>query len=226
MDQRIIKNGIMSANFFGREQMGEGRIHFHPKTVSSRDTFIPKRFHPKTVCSNTFIQKQFHPMTLVVQNLFHPMTPSSKINFIRRLGGTQKGEGPKVEWDPQILGLKGSREGRGRERGGVGAKRVGARRVGARSVVHQTMDEESKLTHVSPYAPQNSKEWDHQHQDLLVFQQRQGQGPGRATSQNEAPSPHLSVASAGTNGPSPSGSKEAVVDHISDVSLAQEPFFF
>ena len=35
-----------------------GRIHFHPKSISSTDTFIQTRFHPMTLSSNfdTFIQ--------------------------------------------------------------------------------------------------------------------------------------------------------------------------
>ena len=31
------------------------RIHFHPKTVSSNDTFIQTRFHPMTLSSNEFL---------------------------------------------------------------------------------------------------------------------------------------------------------------------------
>ena len=30
-----------------------GRIHFHPKTISSTDTFIQKRFHPMTLSSKS-----------------------------------------------------------------------------------------------------------------------------------------------------------------------------
>ena len=34
-----------------------GRIHFHPKSISSTDTFIQTRFHPMTLSSkNGFIQ--------------------------------------------------------------------------------------------------------------------------------------------------------------------------
>ena len=39
----------------------------HPKTLSSRNTFIQKHFHPKTLSSkreDTFVQNRFHPMTL------------------------------------------------------------------------------------------------------------------------------------------------------------------
>ena len=45
-----------------------GRTHFHPKTISSNDTFI------QNTSSNfdTFIQTQFHPMNT------HPKTVSSK----------------------------------------------------------------------------------------------------------------------------------------------------
>ena len=54
--------------------------HFHPKTLSSQNTFIqnrrqfhPRHFHPKTVSSNdTFIPKWFRPTTL-----------SSKTGFIQ-----------------------------------------------------------------------------------------------------------------------------------------------
>ena len=35
----------------------EGRIHFHPKSISSNDTFIQTRFHPMTLSSkHDFIQ--------------------------------------------------------------------------------------------------------------------------------------------------------------------------
>ena len=45
-----------------------GRIHFHPKTISSTDTFIQTRFHPMTLSSkNGFIQLHFHPKH------FHPI---------------------------------------------------------------------------------------------------------------------------------------------------------
>ena len=67
----------------GFESVGVGRIHFHPKTFSSNDTFIQKRFHPltlssKTLSSNfdTFIQTQFHPMNI------HPRTFSSKKSHV------------------------------------------------------------------------------------------------------------------------------------------------
>ena len=55
-----------------------GRIHFHPKSISSTDTSIQTRFHPMTISSktlssnfDTFIQTQFHPMNI------HPRTFSS-----------------------------------------------------------------------------------------------------------------------------------------------------
>ena len=57
--------------------------HFHPKTLSSKNTFVqnhfiqkrrqfhPRHFHPKTGSSNdTFIQKRFRPMTLSSKNGF------------------------------------------------------------------------------------------------------------------------------------------------------------
>ena len=59
------------------------QTHFHPKTLSSKNTFIQKHFHPKTLSSktissktednfihDTFIQKRFHPMTLSSKNGF------------------------------------------------------------------------------------------------------------------------------------------------------------
>ena len=55
----------------------------HPKTLSSKNTFIQKHFHPKTLSSktissktednfihDTFIQKRVHPMTLSSKNGF------------------------------------------------------------------------------------------------------------------------------------------------------------
>ena len=59
-----------------------GRIHFHPKSISSTDTFIQTRFHPKhfhpilTLSSNdtfnqdSFIQQQFHPMNFSSNDIF------------------------------------------------------------------------------------------------------------------------------------------------------------
>ena len=52
----------------------------HPKTLSSKITFIQKHFHPKTLSSktisskteDTFIQKRFHPMTLSSKTIFIP----------------------------------------------------------------------------------------------------------------------------------------------------------
>ena len=60
----------------------QGRIHFHPKSISSNDTFIQKRFHPMTHSSktlsstfdtfiqNTLIQQQFHPMNFSSNDIF------------------------------------------------------------------------------------------------------------------------------------------------------------
>ena len=48
----------------------EGRIHFHPKSISSTDTFIQTRFHPMTLhpkhfsSNNNFIQWHFQPVTV------------------------------------------------------------------------------------------------------------------------------------------------------------------
>ena len=55
------------------------RIHFHPKTISSTDTFIQKRFHPILTLSSkrSFIQWTF------IQELFHPMNFSSNDTFIQ-----------------------------------------------------------------------------------------------------------------------------------------------
>ena len=51
--------------------VGVGRIHFHPKTFSSTDTFIQKRFHPMTLSSNdTFIQELCHPMNFSSNDTF------------------------------------------------------------------------------------------------------------------------------------------------------------
>ena len=37
--------------------VGDGRIHFHPKSISSTDIFIQTRFHPMTLSSkHDFIQ--------------------------------------------------------------------------------------------------------------------------------------------------------------------------
>ena len=85
----------------------KGQVHFHPnakkkssKTFSSKNTFVQKHIHPKTLSSktisskteenfihDTFIQKRFHPMThssktvssndTCVQNRFHPKPLSS-----------------------------------------------------------------------------------------------------------------------------------------------------
>ena len=52
--------------------------HFHPKTLSSKNTFIqkhfrPKPFHPKeedNFIHDTFILKRVHPMTLSSKNGF------------------------------------------------------------------------------------------------------------------------------------------------------------
>ena len=66
-----------------------GRIHFHPKTISSTDTFIQKRFHPLTLHP-----KHFHPILTLsskrsfiqwtfIQKLFHPMNVSSNDTFIQ-----------------------------------------------------------------------------------------------------------------------------------------------
>ena len=44
-------------------------VHFHPKTVSSTDNFIPKQFHPKAVSSQSgFIPKPFHLKTVPFQS--------------------------------------------------------------------------------------------------------------------------------------------------------------
>ena len=52
-----------------------GRIHFHPNTISSTDTFIQTRFHPMTLSSkHDFIQWHFHPKH------FHPILTLSS-NF-------------------------------------------------------------------------------------------------------------------------------------------------
>ena len=47
-----------------------GRMHFHPKSISSTDTFI----------HNTFIQQQF-----LIQLHFHPMTFSTNNGFIQNI---------------------------------------------------------------------------------------------------------------------------------------------
>ena len=70
--------------------------HFHPKTLSSKNTFVqnhfiqnrrqfhPRHFHPKTGSStDTFIQKRVHPMTTFIQKWFRPMTFSSQTIFIQ-----------------------------------------------------------------------------------------------------------------------------------------------
>ena len=77
-----------------------GRIHFHPKSISSTDTFIQTRFHPMTLSSkHDFIQWHFHPNTIssndtfiqntissnfdtFIQWISHPMTFSSKKNHM------------------------------------------------------------------------------------------------------------------------------------------------
>ena len=72
-------------------QREKGWVHFHPncekkthpKTLSSKNTFIQKHFHPKTLSSktisskrednfihDTFIQKRVRPMTLSSKNGF------------------------------------------------------------------------------------------------------------------------------------------------------------
>ena len=63
-----------------------GRIHFHPKTISSTDTFIQNtfiqfwHFHPNAVSSNEHSSKNFF-----IQWHFHPMTFSSKNRFIQKI---------------------------------------------------------------------------------------------------------------------------------------------
>ena len=64
IEQRIVE---IVAAFHGSESENEpshrsstcrhGRIHFHPKTISSNYTFIPKRFHPMTLSSKTLSSK-------------------------------------------------------------------------------------------------------------------------------------------------------------------------
>ena len=83
-----------------KEAFGGGRIHLHPKSISSTDTFIQTRFHPMTLSSkNGFIQWHFHPkhfhpiLTLssndtfiqntFIQQQFHPMNFSSNDIFIQ-----------------------------------------------------------------------------------------------------------------------------------------------
>ena len=61
---------------FGKGGPPLGGIHFHPKTISSTDTFIQKRFHP---IFDTFIQTQFHPMNFS-SNDNHPTVSSKKIS--------------------------------------------------------------------------------------------------------------------------------------------------
>ena len=74
-----------------------GRIHFHPKTVSSTDTFVQKLFHPK---------------------FFHPKSARNK-RVRTQKDGDQKGWGPKPEkvaprrvrapnMAPRRVGLEGS----------------------------------------------------------------------------------------------------------------------
>ena len=68
----------------------------HPKTLSSKNTFIQKHFHPKTLSSKTisskrednFIPRHFHPKTgssndTFIQKRFRPMTLSSKNGFVQ-----------------------------------------------------------------------------------------------------------------------------------------------
>ena len=64
-----------------------GRIHFHPKSISSNDTFIQTRFHPMTLSSkHDFIQWHFHPNTIssndtFIQTRFHPVKASPAEGF-------------------------------------------------------------------------------------------------------------------------------------------------
>ena len=67
-----------------------GRIHFHPTSISSTDTFIQNtfiqfwHFHPMTLQP-----RQFHPTTIssnefLIQWHFHPMTFSTNKGFIQK----------------------------------------------------------------------------------------------------------------------------------------------
>ena len=58
----------------------------HPKTLSSKNTFIQKHFHPKT--EDRFHPRHFHPETVssndtFIQIWFRPTTLSSKTGFIQ-----------------------------------------------------------------------------------------------------------------------------------------------
>ena len=78
----IVRLGTLSSKLQKKKLIQK---HFHPKTLSSKNTFVqntftqntrqfhPRHFHPKTGSSNdTFIQKWFRPMTF-----------SSKTGFIQ-----------------------------------------------------------------------------------------------------------------------------------------------
>ena len=56
--RRCIKSMSVESGVGWRNLVHDGgRIHFHPKTFSSTDTFIQKRFHPMTLSSKrSFIQ--------------------------------------------------------------------------------------------------------------------------------------------------------------------------
>ena len=76
--------------FPGLPSWSSSKKHFHPKTLSSKNTFVPndfiqnmrqfhpRQFHPKNGSSkNGFVQRHFHPKPVssndtVIQNHFHP----------------------------------------------------------------------------------------------------------------------------------------------------------
>ena len=73
----------------GSDEFGpsRGQAHFHPNsttTLSSKNTFVQKHFHPKTLSSNTISSKTEDNFIhdIFIQKRFHPMTPSSKNGFI------------------------------------------------------------------------------------------------------------------------------------------------
>ena len=90
---------------------------FHPKTVSSKNTFIQTRTHPLTASSkHVLIQRQFRKNTCSSKDIFHPhIRPKYCRGCPEGVGTRRVGPRPRKSGSPKGWGLErwGGPKGRG-----------------------------------------------------------------------------------------------------------------